>query len=780
MGVRSTFLLAATAAFAVVVALAFAPLWVAALLGAGLLVGIGLALRDRVVAEKDHPEPAQKTHAERLWRHQTDVVMLFSPDGALEALTPSVGSVLGWSDAEFRTMTLTELVHPDDVATVRELYAEVASTPGATRSVDASVRRSDSWLAVELTVINDTDADDRPDVLVRLRDISRRHEISARLGERRTQLAAIAEVARQALVDSDEATLVAAAVAATREALAADGCELYRTTGTAPELVAGVGPGGIQMDRRSTTMTGAALAVAAAEHQTHAWELDGQVITELANHTTVVSAVATPIGAADGADGALIARASHPRAFDTADLNFLDSIAGLVALARRRRGAEQAAFRRSRHDKLTGLVNRDVFLERLQTSIERSGAEGESVAVLLVDLDHFKIINDSLGHAAGDALIEAVSVRLGEALRPGDTLARFGGDEFVVLARRLGSARHATLAAERLQSVLDRPFSVAGHDVLVTASVGVAVCSDPEAEAGSVLQEADAALYQAKALGRERVALFEPTLLDAAVTRLRVEEELREALADEQLRVFYQPLVDLGTGRSTSVEALVRWVHPTRGLVTPAEFIPISEATGLIEEIGAWVVDEVARQAATWADEGLPMRVSVNLSSRELADPGLVRVFSTAIETHGIEPSTLSVEITEQSLLADTERGVETLRGLTELGVGIVVDDFGTGAASLPALRQLPIELVKIDHALVQSIGRSGDDYAVFSAVIQLARVVGDQVGAEGVETEQQLELLRDLGCDVAQGFLFSPAVFDLGGGTEQRTWTEPLFDRQS
>ncbi len=583
------------------------------------------------------------------------------------------------------------------------------------------------------------------------------------LSVREEQLAVLRHLNEQALAGNDEATLVGAAVSTTRTALRCDGCEIYQIFGASPQLAAGVGPGGIQLDRRSTTLEGAALAEATSRHSGATIETNGRILTE-PELPVSASAVAVPIVSLDGPPGAFIARWSNPRSVQQADIAFLFAVSGLLALARRQRGAEQDAFRQSRHDSLTGLVNREVFLERLGTAVSQSGPQGEVVAVLMADLDHFKIINDSLGHSAGDELISAVSDRFRKALRPGDTLARLGGDEFVVLARRLGDPGQAVFAAERLQSVLSKPFSISGHEVQATASVGVAVCTDAAQDTGDLMGAADAALYHAKERGRERIEVFEPSMHDAALTRLTTEEELRAAIHEGQLRVLYQPIIDLGTGQADGVEALVRWLHPLRGMVSPAEFIPISEATGLIEEVGAWVINEVARQARAWVDAGSPMSVSVNISPRQLVDPHLLSTIDSALEAHGIGGDLLTVEVTESALMSDVDAAKRALAQIDERGIKIAIDDFGTGHTSIPQLRSIPIDTVKIDRSLVAGIDRSGDDYAIVSTMIQLARVLGTRVLAEGVETEQQLELLRDLGCDLAQGFLFSPAVFDLVG----------------
>ncbi len=763
-------MLAAVAALGATIAVAYAPLWLAGLLLAGLGAGAAIAVHDRL-ASRD-PRPA-RVDPERLDlfvdEHRTAVVIL-SRSGAVRAVSGPVAQVLGWDGAELAGMETEELVHPDDIEQVRTAFGAVRDLPRARATVAVRVRGPAAWRRLEVTYTNAVHLTQVDGIAATIRDVSDRTGVEHQRAASGRQLRSLADLTARALQGADEATLVNASVAGAREALGVDGIELYRTGADGLDLAAGIGPGGIAVDRRSTARPGLALAVRALAARRPVRETG-------AAHSELATAIAVPIGRGRLSAGALVARVMQPRAFTAADVAYLETVAGLVAVVQRQRGAEQDAFRRSRHDELTGLVNREVFLERVETSIERCGEPDERIGVLLIDLDHFKIVNDSLGHTAGDALLEAVSDRLAEGLRPGDTLARFGGDEFVVLARGLGSADQALLAAQRMQSALRRPFAVAGHDVQVSASVGVAACCEPGAAAETLLQQADAALYRAKELGRERVELFEPAMLDEAVTRLRTEGELREALAGDQLRVFYQPIVDLATGRTEQLEALVRWVHPGRGLVAPSEFIPISEATGLIEEIGAWVIDEVCRQARAWVAQGNPMRVSVNVSARQLADPGFLEVVDAALGRHHVAPSLLAMELTENALMADPATAFETLHALHERGITIAVDDFGTGSSPLSYLRTVPIDVVKIDRTLVTGIDRAGDDYEVIAALIPLARAIGTKVVAEGVETEQQLELLRDLGCDLAQGFLFSPAVFDIDYGTDHQSWSDLVLD---
>ena len=734
------------AALAMVVSVAYAPVWLIFVVAAMLASAAGFLRLDTAAA-------ATASSTDRLVAESSGLRV--SPNGAVEAISDDVRALLGV--AADAAVTLDDLTGTDDASRVVDAVDTVCRHAGVVATMSLPVRGLDGWIDAELTLVG---RDGGTTAHMTITDVSRYRRLQAASAVRATQLEGLSTLVAQSLAGADEATLVTNAISSLRDGLVVDTVEIHRALDGSPELVAGVGPAGIAVDRDQTP--GAGVLQTALD--------SGEVTTDAAEDASTEIAVPTE-------DSVVLIRTLTPRRYDDHDLDFIRAVAGTMTLARRRRGAEQDAFHRARHDELTGLVNREVFLERLGTWVRRSGTPGEAVAVLLLDLDHFKIINDSLGHTAGDALLEAVSDRLTTGLRPGDTLARFGGDEFVILSRGLGTVDQAALAGRRMQAALGDPFEIAGHDVQVTASVGAAYCDDPGAVPEELLQRADVALYQAKAEGRERVLLFEPEMLEEAVTRLRTETELREALADDQLRLFYQPVVDLGTGKTVGVEALVRWVHPGRGLVTPAEFIPISEATGLIEEVGAWVINETCRQVRVWTDEGRPMPVSINISPRQLRDASLLQTIDDAVRRHEVDPTLLTVELTENMLVADPAAALATLHELRARGISIAIDDFGTGYSSLSYLKTLPVDTVKIDRSFVAGIDRSGDDYAIISAMVRLVQVLDKQVVAEGVETEQQLELLKDLGCDMAQGFLFSPAVFELEHGASDQSWSRLVLE---
>ncbi|HEV2890722.1 MAG TPA: EAL domain-containing protein [Frankiaceae bacterium] len=409
------------------------------------------------------------------------------------------------------------------------------------------------------------------------------------------------------------------------------------------------------------------------------------------------------------------------------------------------------------HDRLTGLPNRALFVDRLTQGLARTARRESLLAVLFVDLDRFKLVNDSLGHEAGDRLLVEVAQRLQGVLRSGDTAARFGGDEFTLVCEEVVDEEQAEAIARRVLSVLAVPFLLDAAPVHVTGSVGIAL-SDGTARPEDLLRDADAALHRAKDLGKARYELFDERLRAHAVARLQTESALHEALERGQLRVHYQPEVDLLTGEIVAAEALVRWEHPDNGLVPPDDFIPLAEETGLIDQIGRWVLREACWQAARWRDArpgGEPFVVWVNLSPRQLSSD-VVALVRSALHESGVDPSQLGLEVTETALVADGDAAVAVLHDLRALGVRLVIDDFGTGYSSLAYLRRLPVDGVKIDRSFVAGLGSSPEDAAIVAAVVGMASALGLSTVAEGVENATQLAEVVRLGCDAAQGWYFA------------------------
>jgi diguanylate cyclase (GGDEF)-like protein len=426
------------------------------------------------------------------------------------------------------------------------------------------------------------------------------------------------------------------------------------------------------------------------------------------------------------------------------------------AIERKRVEAELA--HQALHDTLTGLPNRALFLDRLAQGLTRLGRHDSALAVLFCDLDRFKVVNDSLGHGAGDRLLVDVARRLEDVLRAGDTAARFGGDEFVILCEEISGAHEAIGIAERVSEVLTAPFVLGDDEVFVRTSVGIAMASEPQARPEALIRDADAAMYRAKERGGGAYEVFDDEMRARAVRRMETENQLFRAIERGEFVLYYQPQVSLATGRVTGVEALVRWNHPDRGLVTPGEFIAAAEETGLILELGAWALHEAFGQAAAWnaeRDDGAKVTMSVNLSARQCAHPELVELVRRALADTGADPATICLEITETAVMADVEAVVRVFDELRGLGVGLAIDDFGTGWSSLRALQRFPVDEVKIDRSFVERMALDPQEAAIVAAVISLSRALGLRTVAEGVETIAQVNALRDLGCDHAQGYYF-------------------------
>ena len=434
-------------------------------------------------------------------------------------------------------------------------------------------------------------------------------------------------------------------------------------------------------------------------------------------------------------------------------------IAGLVFNTRdvsERRELERQLTHQAFHDPLTGLANRALFRDRVQHALALRARTREQLAVLFLDLDGFKAINDSLGHSVGDRLLSAVSRRLQTAVRPGDTVARLGGDEFAVLLEDIAGLYVAEQVAARFIEELQTPFALDGHEVFVGASVGVAL-SNETFDADELLRNADLAMYRAKALGKNRCELFEPDMHAAVLDRMALENDLRHAVVRDQLRVHYQPVVELATGRIVGVEALIRWAHPTRGLVSPGEFINVAEESGLVVPLGRWVLTESCRQVARWrAQTGLPLRLSVNISARQLQAPRLAEHVARTLRATGIDARDLVLEITESMLVDDAERTIAKLHLLRELGVRLAIDDFGTGYSSLNYLRRLPVDVLKIDRSFVKGIGTESELTSLTAAIVGIGRDLGLDTVAEGIEEPGQLAALRRMGCVLGQGFLYA------------------------
>jgi len=473
------------------------------------------------------------------------------------------------------------------------------------------------------------------------------------------------------------------------------------------------------------------------------------------------SGITVAVEGRTGPYGVLGLHSATGRRFKPSDVDFAVALANVLGDAFEHKLTAEDIRHRALHDPLTGLPNRILFVDRLAQAIARLRRRSGTSAVLLVDLDRFKLINESLGHDAGDELLAAAALRLKHIVRSSDTVARFGADTFGILLEEISGEHDAIEMAQRIAGVFTRPFVLGGDEHFLTASLGIALTGTGE-RADDLMRDAEAAMHRAKDRGRARYELFDERIRGRAIFRLRVDNDLRRALERDEFMLHYQPLVSLGDLSIVGVEALLRWEHPQRGQISPAEFIPVAEENGLINPLGRWVLDHACRQAADWSrmrPDAPPVSMSVNLSVVQFRHPGLVEAVAGALRESALDPELLTLELTESVMERDVEGLGEALEALKALGVRLVLDDFGTGYSSLSYLTRLPLDALKVDRSFVDGLGSEPRDTAVTEAIVAMSRALSLKVVGEGTETELQVTELARLGCDLAQGFHFSRPV---------------------
>jgi diguanylate cyclase (GGDEF)-like protein/PAS domain S-box-containing protein len=700
-----------------------------------------------------------------LAENATDVVTRHDLQGRYVYVSPSVVPVIGWAPDDMLGRSCFELIHPDDVEMVtREL---VAASAERVVTIDYRIRHRDGsyvWVASSCRWVLDPDGE-IAEIQCSTRDITARREAELELAQRLAQQSAVARLGELALQRGDIAALQQAACELVTETLGVDLAYALEHLGDAQMLVrASVGfPEGFTGSEfevasfRSDVLgdfyaDGAVVVNDLPSHPMRAAPLRAQGVTSCAH--VLVGERGRPLGLFG-------AHSRATRRFSQQDLDFLQAVAHVIAGALERLRAEERIRHDALHDALTGLPNRTLLLDRLRIALARARRDRSHVAVLFLDLDHLKVVNDSLGHDAGDDLLRAVGPRLAEVVRPSDTVARFGGDEFAVLLQGVSGETGAIAVAERIVAAFAAPFTVAGEPRFGSASVGLVVTGpDGPRTPEELLSDADAAMYRAKERGRGRYELFDAGLRDRITSRLRMEADLRRALEGEgRLWVAYQPFWRIPERRIAGVEALLRWEHPERGPIPPSEFIPVAEESGLIVDLGTRVLRAACGQVARWQAE-TPFRdlqLTVNVSARQVAGPDLVATVAAVLEETGLPPRALGLEITEGLLLEETPATGQTIRALQALGARLILDDFGTGYSSLRYLQRYPLDGLKVDQSFVSGLGPDGDgDVAIVEAIVGMGRALGMRIIPEGVETDGQLRRLAALGLRYAQGYLLS------------------------
>jgi diguanylate cyclase (GGDEF)-like protein len=436
------------------------------------------------------------------------------------------------------------------------------------------------------------------------------------------------------------------------------------------------------------------------------------------------------------------------------------AIGGQIGLFLSRRKAEERIRHLAHYDELTGLANRNMINQRLNQALARARRNDKPLAILFIDLDRFKNINDTLGHGAGDNVLKEVAERLRECLRDSDTIGRLGGDEFVVLLEELSEPMHSAAVAQKIITAVAKPYTLDAQEFHITASVGISAYPADSEDMQSLLKNADIAMSRAKELGKNNYQFYSAQMNRHTLDRLALESSLRRALERNEFVLHYQPKVDIRSGRITGMEALMRWQHPTNGLIPPMQFIPLAEETGLIVAIGEWVLRAACAQSQSWRKQGLPpLRLAVNLSARQFNHEHLLQDVEKVLNDTGLDPTGLELEITESMVMHDPERAVMLLNKLRAMGISISIDDFGIGYSSLGYLKRFPVDSLKIDRSFIMGLPLDNDDAAIAQAIIAMAHTLKLSVIAEGVETDEQLRFLRDHLCDEVQGYYFSKPV---------------------
>jgi len=665
-----------------------------------------------------------RSRASALSQHSSDIVVISSPEDGILWVSPAVEALLGHRVDDIVGACAIDLVHPDDVEAVIERFVTVAGDTSAVPTVELRLRRVDGeyqWF--QCSIANRLDDPDVRGIVMSMHDVDARRKSEDALRISELRMRSILETAADAIVTSDENGVILEFNQAAERIFKLAATDVLGTLYT--DLLPGPSENGMWV-RKALGAFRSGLPMEMVTTRSDGEEFEARISV---SRTTI--------------DG---------RTLTTA----------IIRDVSKEKEAARALELRGLYDELTGLATRKLLIDRLDEAIRRARRRRTVVGVLLLDLDRFKHVNDSLGHDIGDALLVQVAERLRAGAGDANTVARLGGDEFVVLCDEARDIDDISDRAGRLDEVLRSPFVLGEEEVMLTASIGIAVWNGGNEPADELVRHADAAMYRAKDRGRGRIELFDQRMQTFVSARLDLESALRRAIDRDELVSYYQPIVAFASGRPTHLEALVRWQRPDVQLVPPDEFIGIAEETGLIHPIGEWMLHRAAHDCALWQDVAPGVGVSVNVSPRQFDSPTVVEAVASVLRETGLAPELLGLEITESVLVDDAEETVELLDQLKALGVRIALDDFGTGYSSLTYLQQLPIDELKIDRSFVAVLEDEASDLTLLQMMVQLGRAFDLKVVAEGIDTDRKLRRIQRLGCHFGQGYLFArPAPFD-------------------
>lgn len=718
---------------------------------------------ERMVAEAKSALRENEERQKALLLHMSDVLVLIGPDGVIKSASPSAAPSLGYEYGTKLGSSIYSLIHPDDVERVSDRFTQIAARPGLSPPLDVRLRAADgSWRRYEIIANNLLAEPTLGGIVVAARDVTARYLAEQELASQARVLELITKGA--------EVTEVLSAVAEEVESQVADTlCSVLLVDGVGEARVLRhvAAPGmpaayreavdGLPVDLISSPCSVAAATSRPVLVEDLLEADEWAAFHDLARECGVRACWSVPVRSPtnDETLGTVALYQAAPGLPGPEILELVESTSHLIGIAIDRARFESRLAHQATHDELTSLPNRTLLLDRLDTALRRHERDPNVIPVVVfVDIDRLKIVNDSLGHDVGDALLVDIAHRLQARMRASDTIARFGGDEFVVVADESDDVRAPIELVERVLETISEPVELAGRRITPTASAGVVIAT-AYSSSTAVIRDADVAMYRAKHRGGSGYEMFDSSMRERAMQRLDMEGQIRRGIAEGQFRVLYQPMIDLVNHSVVGFEALVRWAHPERGLLAPGAFIDLAEETGLIIDLGEWVLAKAARTVAGWAIPSGEERLmlSVNVSSRQLASPTLVAAVDAARAL--VSPWLLCVELTESTLMDDTPTSRSVIDQLTSGGTCLSIDDFGTGYSSLSYLTRLPVTTLKIDQSFVSAIGEIAEAETVAAAIISLGAQLGLRIVAEGVETAEQERVLLTLGCRTAQGFLF-------------------------